>query len=194
MSALCFSAPADLPTGRGNFRCQAVRGVDDAEQLVVYKGAIQGRAGLPVRIHSECLTSEVLGSLRCDCHQQLAAALEHFESEALGLLIYLRQEGRGIGLYNKIEAYALQDTGLDTVEANAHLGLPEDARSYRVAVDVLRHFEISSVRLLTNNPHKIKALEDHGIEVIDRIPIIMPANSISSPYLETKKGKMRHLL
>ncbi len=174
---------------------QAVRPAGTAdEHLIVYKGDPMGGSDIPVRIHSSCATGESLGSLRCDCHQQLAASLEFFEAEGLGMIIYLRQEGRGIGLFSKIDAYALQDQGLDTVEANLELGYPEDSRSYEIAVRILHGLDIQSVRLLTNNPRKIAALEDHGIPVTERVPIRIPSNIHSDRYLAVKREKLDHLL
>ncbi len=132
--------------------------------------------------------------MRCDCSQQLAAALDYFEQEGIGVLIYLRQEGRGIGLFNKIQAYTLQDSGLDTVEANAKLGLPDDARTYEAAIEILRLLNIRSVRLMTNNPLKIDALKGHDFEMTERIPIHVEPNNFNVAYLRTKKTKMDHLL
>lgn len=183
-----------MPTSHGVFQIQAVRGENGEEHLLLIKGAINDREHVPVRIHSECTTSSVLHSLRCDCDEQLVTALDHFEAEGLGLLIYLRQEGRGIGLFNKIEAYALQDAGLDTVEANAQLGFPIDLRSYDLACRVIEHLKIRSIRLLTNNPLKLAALEKFGVRVTERIPVHVSGNEFNRPYLYTKKNKMAHLL
>jgi 3,4-dihydroxy 2-butanone 4-phosphate synthase/GTP cyclohydrolase II len=191
---LQFSAPAQLPTPHGTFRVQAVREHNGHEHLVVVKGKLRGRHGVPLRIHSECTTAGGLHSLRCDCDQQLAAALDYFEAHGLGILIYLRQEGRGIGLFNKIEAYALQDTGLDTVEANAKLGFPNDLRSYDIAFRVIQNHGIESVRLLTNNPKKMLALQNNGIVVTDRVPIRITSNEFNRRYLQAKKEKMAHFL
>jgi GTP cyclohydrolase II len=188
-----LSSSAALPTRHGLFRACAVRD-GSIEHAVVFKGEIEDAEDLPVRLHSECLTGEVFGSLRCDCDQQLAAALDYFEDEGRGLLIYLRQEGRGIGLFNKIEAYSLQDDGLDTVEANRKLGLSCDARSYQLAVKILRELRVKSVRLLTNNPTKIEALIESGIPISSRVPIHIPPNAHNTDYLETKKQKMAHML
>jgi len=191
---MLFSSAANLPTEHGIFQTCAVRDDKGVEHIIVYKGEIDEAADLPVRVHSECLTSEVFGSLRCDCDHQLAAALDHLESEGRGLIIYLRQEGRGIGLFNKIEAYRLQDQGMDTVEANEHLGLLSDARSYKLAVDILQTLRVQSVQLMTNNPKKLQALRRSGIEVTRRIPIHIAPNVHNSAYLETKKAKMEHML
>ena len=189
-----FSTAARLPTSHGLFQIQAVRGEDGDEHLLVIKGAIENQDHIPVRIHSECTTSSVFGSLRCDCDQQLIATLDYFEAHDLGLLIYLRQEGRAIGLFNKIEAYALQDVGLDTVEANEKLGFPIDLRSYETACRVIQHFGIKSIRLLTNNPLKLAALENFGVSVVERVPVHVAGNEHSRLYLDTKKAKMGHLL
>ena len=191
---LFLSAVADLPTHHGQFKVRVVRGPDRLDHVLVYKGDLEGREDVPVRVHSECLTSEVFHSMRCDCEQQLAAALDYFESHGFGALIYLRQEGRGIGLLNKINAYALQDTGLDTVEANVELGLPEDSRTYEMAVRCLEVLGIKSVRLLTNNPSKLDAFAQHNVQVTSRVPLHMKPNSFNDPYLKTKRTKMNHLL
>lgn len=189
-----FSTVASLPTSHGVFWIQAVKAEQGDEHLLVYKGAIAGRGNVPVRIHSECTTGSAFHSLRCDCDQQLMSALDYFEKYGLGLLIYLRQEGRGIGLFNKVEAYALQDRGLDTVEANTELGFPIDLRSYEVAHQVLDYFGIESVRLLTNNPLKLSALEEFGVPVSERIPLHVSSNEFNRPYLDAKKEKLAHLL
>jgi GTP cyclohydrolase II len=176
------------------FTIQSFTGSGGEEHVVVYKGDIVGQARVPVRVHSECLTGEVFQSLRCDCREQLEAALSYFESEGRGLLIYLRhQEGRGIGIFNKIRAYALQDTGLDTVEANQHLGLPSDSRTYEAAVAILRKLQIESICLLTNNPVKIRALEERGIKLDCRVPIRIEPTKHNGTYLKTKIHKMDHM-
>jgi GTP cyclohydrolase II len=187
-----ISPPAMFPTSHGVFQIRVVAESDALQHVVVYKGELSGAAKVPVRIHSECLTSEVFNSLRCDCNDQLAWAMNFFEANGLGLLIYLRQEGRGIGLFNKILAYALQDGGMDTVEANEHLGLPIDARRYGPAAEIIRFFEIESVRLLTNNPAKLTGLRELGITVSERVPVRVLANSTNRLYLETKIKKMNH--
>jgi len=191
---LKFSAPALLPTSHGVFQIQAVRQENGNEHLVVTKGSVKGREDVPVRIHSECTTGGGLHSLRCDCDQQLAAALDYFETQGIGVLVHLQQEGRGIGLFNKIEAYALQDGGLDTVEANVKLGLPIDLRSYEVAFRVIQRLGIESVRLLTNNPQKMFALENYGVVVAGRVPVQVSRNEFNRSYLQAKKEKMAHLL
>jgi GTP cyclohydrolase II len=149
---------------------------------------------VPTRIHSECLTGDVLGSLRCDCRDQLTAALEQLGSQRSGALLYLRQEGRGIGLSNKIRAYALQDRGHDTVEANHMLGFGDDERDYRAASEMVRALGITSVRLMTNNPRKVEGLHAHGVPVSGRIPLVTPANRHNAAYLLTKQRRSGHLL
>jgi GTP cyclohydrolase II len=188
-----MSSDALFPTKHGVFKICVAAENDGVQNVVVYKGEIRHCYGVPVRIHSECLTSEVFSSLRCDCNEQLESALKFFEAEGRGILIYLRQEGRGIGLLNKIRAYALQDRGLDTVEANEHLGLPVDARTYGSAAEILRHFGIRSIRLLTNNPHKMEAMRSLGVVVTDRISVLVKPNQINRRYLETKKLKMNYM-
>lgn len=188
-------AQATLPTRFGHFAA-AVFAVDGTpgETLVLSRGPL-GPDVLPlVRLHSECLTGDVLGSLRCDCGQQLASAMELIAEAPSGVLVYLRQEGRGIGLANKIRAYALQEQGLDTVDANLALGLPVDRREYASAAAILRHFGVRQVRLLTNNPGKRTALEAHGVQVRERVPLTVPPNPINSHYLRTKADRMGHLL
>lgn len=190
---LQFSSAAEFPTHHGTFKVRAIRDQAGLEHVLVFKGDLTGKHDVPVRIHSECRTSEVFHSLRCDCREQLVAALDYFESEGIGVMIYLRQEGRGIGLFNKIEAYALQDRGLDTVTANGALGFSADSRTYDVAVEVLRILGVRSVRLLTNNPRKVEAVMQHGIGV-ERIPHRFKPNSHNAAYLRTKQQKMEHFL
>jgi GTP cyclohydrolase II len=188
-------ARANLPTRFGEFSV-AVFAVDGTpgEALALMRGQLDGDTTPLVRLHSECLTGDVLGSLRCDCGQQLAVAMEQIAEAPCGVLLYLRQEGRGIGLANKIRAYALQDEGLDTVDANLALGLPVDRRDYASAAEILRQLGLTRVRLLTNNPLKSAALKRHGIQVVERVPIAMPPNSVNSAYLRTKADRMGHLL
>lgn len=186
---------ANLPTHYGTFLLSVYHtNVDDKEHLAIQMGEIGDTEELLVRIHSECLTSEVLGSLKCDCREQLEAALEYIAKEGRGLVIYLRQEGRGIGLGNKIRAYALQESGYDTVEANHLLGFPDDLRRYDVAAAILKDLGVNSVRLLTNNPRKIEGLEENGIRVTARIPLQIAPNPINRFYLMTKAKKSGHLL
>jgi GTP cyclohydrolase II len=193
--AVTLLCEAALPTRFGEFRIAAfsVAG-DPVETLALLRGDPTS-AGTPlVRLHSECLTGEALGSLRCDCGDQLDAALARIATAGDGVLLYLRQEGRGIGIVNKIRAYALQDAGMDTVQANLALGLPVDGRRYASAAAVLRFLGISSVRLLTNNPAKRRALERHGVRVAERVAIESPANDTNHRYLMTKVQRMGHLL
>jgi GTP cyclohydrolase II len=163
------------------------------EHVALTLGAIDGGGPVLVRAHSECLTGDVLGSSRCDCGEQLEGSLRFLQQQGRGILLYLRQEGRGIGLANKISAYALQEQGLDTVEANLALGLPEDAREYRVAAEMLLDLGVRRVHLLTNNPAKIAGLERYGVEVVERIPLSMSPNPSNLGYLRTKREKMGHL-
>jgi GTP cyclohydrolase II len=190
---VAWSAIARLPTRFGDFHIRAFRDVGQREHAVLYLGEMAGRTLVPVRVHSECLTSEVLGSLRCDCKTQLDMALAHIALQRVGMLIYLRQEGRGTGLVSKIDAYALQDTGLDTVEASGVLGVPVDARSYELAGDVIRLFGIASISLLTNNPEKIESLRRQGIVVARRVPMHCELNQFNGAYLRAKKSKLCHL-
>ena len=186
---------AELPTRFGQFR--AVAFTPDAqgdEHLAIVRGQVRDETDVPLRVHSECLTGDVLGSLRCDCRDQLTASLEMLGGMPRGVLIYMRQEGRGIGLTNKIRAYALQDHGHDTVEANHLLGFGDDERDYRSAADMLEALGVRSARLLTNNPRKLDGLRDHGIEVAGRIPIVMPVNRHNAQYLLTKQKRSGHWL
>ena len=194
MSAVLLSTSA-LPTRFGEFNV-AVFEIDGtpAEAVALMRGPLGADVIPLVRLHSECLTGDVLGSLRCDCGQQLAEALELIATAASGVLLYLRQEGRGIGLANKIRAYALQDTGLDTVDANLALGLPVDRREYASAAAILRELGLRQVRLLTNNPLKSAALERHGVQVVERVPLAVRPNSVNRRYLRTKADRMGHLL
>jgi GTP cyclohydrolase II len=188
-------AQAALPTQFGPFNV-AVFEVDGTpgEAVALMRGPLHGDVTPLVRLHSECLTGDVLGSLRCDCGQQLQAALALIATAAAGVLLYLPQEGRGIGLANKIRAYALQDKGLDTVDANLALGLPVDRREYASAAAILLELGLRRVRLLTNNPSKHAALETHGIQVVERVPLAMAPNAVNRQYLQTKADRMGHLL
>jgi GTP cyclohydrolase II len=186
---------ADLPTRFGAFEVRMFQ-VDGVvgEALALIHGTL-GPTPLPlVRLHSECLTGDVLGSLRCDCGEQLRDSLALVGEADAGVLLYLRQEGRGIGLVNKIRAYALQDGGLDTVDANLALGLPVDRREYASAAAILRHLGVGRIRLLTNNPLKQAALERHGVEVAERVPLIAAPNAVNNGYLRTKANRLGHLL
>jgi 3,4-dihydroxy 2-butanone 4-phosphate synthase/GTP cyclohydrolase II len=186
---------ASLPTRFGAFNV-AVFDIDGTpgEAVALMHGPLDADVIPLVRLHSECLTGDVLGSLRCDCGQQLSASLALIARAPSGVLLYLRQEGRGIGLANKIRAYALQDTGLDTVDANLALGLPVDRREYASAAAILRELGLRQVRLLTNNPLKSAALEKHGVQVVERVPLTIRPNSVNGRYLRTKADRMGHLL
>ena len=184
-----------LPTRYGEFRTVAYENTLDAtKHLVLQLGDARPDTPVLLRVHSQCLTGEVFGSLRCDCGPQLEAALARIGQEGAGVLLYLNQEGRGIGLVNKLRAYAAQDEGLDTVDANTHLGFRADQREYGVGAQILRDLGVGRIRLLTNNPRKFVALEAHGLVIEERIPIEVPANKYSRDYLRTKKTKMGHLL
>ena len=189
-----LAAEAKLPSRFGAFQVVGFDSVDGKEHGAVVNGDVRGKEGVPVRIHSECFTGDVMGSLKCDCRDQLEAALELIADEPFGAVLYLRQEGRGIGLANKIRAYALQDAGLDTVEANHALGFQDDERRYDIAADMIRELGIRSVRLITNNPNKLAGLRDLGVEVEGRIPLQMEPNRFNSFYLQTKKKKSGHML
>ena len=166
---------------------------DGEEHVAILMGDVAGAAVL-VRIHSSCLTGDVLGSCRCDCGPQLHAALEAIEREGRGVLLYLNQEGRGIGLYNKIRAYVEQDGGANTVEANVKLGFDADARTYEKAADMLRHLGVASVRVLTNNPKKVEALEATGIPVTERVPHVVGENPTNRLYIQTKRDLLGHII
>lgn len=184
---------AELPSRFGDFRIVAFfNNRDSKEHVAMVHGDVPGAEHVPTRVHSECLTGDVMGSLRCDCREQLEAALEQIGRMEMGLLLYMRQEGRGIGLANKIRAYALQDRGLDTVEANLALGFRDDERDYAVAAHMIASLDIRSVRLMTNNPAKIDELSRHGIVVTGRIPHVIPPNPHNRFYLETKAGRSGH--
>ena len=184
--------PADLPTRHGAFQVVAFRfGAD--EHLAILKGDAAG-AGVLARVHSSCLTGDVLGSARCDCGAQLDAALQAIEREGRGVVLYMNQEGRGIGLFNKIRAYVEQDAGANTVEANVKLGFDADARSYDQAATMLRELGVESVRLLTNNPKKVAAIERAGIPVVERVPHVVGATATNRLYIETKRDLMGHLI
>ncbi len=188
-------AHAMLPTKFGTgFTVRAFRNkLDGSEHLVVQKGEINSQDEILVRVHSECMTGDVFGSQRCDCGPQLHKALEMIEKEGRGVLLYLRQEGRGIGLANKIRAYQLQDTGLDTVEANLHLGFPPDSRDYGIGAQILRLIGIRKIRLMTNNPSKKVGLKGYGLEIVERVPLRAGESPENKTYLETKRDKMGHL-
>jgi 3,4-dihydroxy 2-butanone 4-phosphate synthase/GTP cyclohydrolase II len=184
-----------LPTKFGEWRAIAYRSdIDPDEHLALVMGEPQNGEPVLVRVHSECLTGDVFGSLRCDCGEQLDMAMEMIAREGRGVLLYMRQEGRGIGLHNKIRAYALQDKGLDTVEANMKLGFPADLRDYGIGAQILADLGLHRIRFLTNNPKKIIGLESYGLEVAEQIPIVCPPNPYNVKYLETKEKKLGHTL
>jgi len=186
-------AAAGLPTAWGEFQLQIYCDPEGREHAVLSMGTVAGE-GVLTRIHSECLTGDVFASLRCDCGEQLRTALAAIAKEGQGILIYLRQEGRSIGLAKKIRAYQLQEQGFDTVDANVELGEPKDARTYYVARDVLADLGTTSIRLLTNNPAKMDAMQSLGVNVVERIPIEIEPNAINREYMRTKREKMGHWL
>jgi GTP cyclohydrolase II len=188
-----IESDAHLPTEAGNFRVRVTKGQDGKEHSLLYTGLDSTSIPL-VRIHSECLTGDAFGSLKCDCGPQLKHALHRIQEEGCGAIVYLRQEGRGIGLHAKIQAYALQDLGLDTLDANLALGLPADGRDYEIAAKMLLEMGIGEVRLMTNNPHKINGLRRHGIRVHERVPHVTGVGEINKDYLETKGKRMGHML
>ena len=196
-SKICVrvEAVADLPTRFGRFRIVAFwNNRDGKEHIALVHGDVLGAENVVTRLHSECLTGDALGSLRCDCRDQLGAGLERLAREPRGILLYLRQEGRGIGLLNKIRAYSLQDAGLDTVDANLALVFRDDERDYAVAAHMLASLTVKSVSVLTNNPRKVAQLEKNGIRVVDRIPHVIPANDHNRFYLETKANRSGHFI
>ena len=194
-SRVAVAAEASLPTRFGDFRVVAfeVEGSDPGEALAIVSGDVDGQHEVLIRVHSECLTGDALGSTKCDCRDQLEAALERI-AESGGVVLYMRQEGRGIGLLNKIRAYSLQDRGLDTVDANLALGLPDDARDYAPAADMIEALGIRSIRLLTNNPDKVGQLARHGVRVAARVPHVMPTRPENEFYLQTKSDRHGHML
>ena len=189
-----FVASANLPTEWGQLQIQGLEEEDDVnEQGALGLGKSEQGEALLGRMHSECLTDDELFSLRCDCGPQLQSAMESVAKEGRGLILYLRQEGRGIGLLNKIKAYALQDSGADTVEANVQLGFEPDSREYQICKPILDYFRVKRVRLMTNNPHKVDALNDMGIEVTEIVPIHTGANPHNESYLSVKVNKLGHI-
>jgi GTP cyclohydrolase II len=194
-------AEAPVPTRHGVFQMLVFHwGTPNTEHglspdhVALVMGDVRGKSGVTLRVHSECLTSEVFGSLKCDCREQLEAAQAEIGRRGLGVVLYLRQEGRGIGLANKIRAYQLQSNGHDTVDANRLLGLPDDARGYEPAAAMIEHLGIESIRLLTNNPNKVDALSALGVRIASRAPTLVPANPFSASYLEAKRLRMGHSL
>jgi GTP cyclohydrolase II len=186
---------ADLPTRFGEFEVVAFQSpADGKEHAALVLGEVAGKEKVPVRLHSECLTGDVFGSLRCDCREQLELALEQLLARGSGVLLYLRQEGRGIGLGNKIKAYRLQELGLDTIEANEALGFRADERDYAVAAGMLESLDVRSILLMSNNPAKIADLRVHGVRIEGRIPLEVSPNPYNAKYLETKRVKAGHLL
>ena len=186
-------AEAKLPTKYGEFTIMAYRStIDPDEHVALVKGDVSTEEPVLVRVHSECLTGDVFGSLRCDCGQQMAMAMQAIAKEERGVFLYMRQEGRGIGLHNKLRAYALQDQGVDTVEANELLGFAADLRDYGIGAQILTDIGLERIRLLTNNPRKVVGLEGHGLKVVETVPIVVPPNSYNASYLKTKGAKMGH--
>ena len=188
-------AEARLPTGYGEAKAVAYRSaVDAAEHVALVFGDVNTSDPLLVRVHSECLTGDVLGSLRCDCGVQRDMAIKAISEAGRGVFLYMRQEGRGIGLHNKIKAYALQDSGADTVEANVQLGFPPDLRHYGIGAQILADLGVRNMRLLTNNPKKVVGLESYGLHLVERVPIVVPGTPENTSYLQTKRDKLGHLL
>lgn len=188
-------ADANLPTEVGEFRIAGYRSLTSDEEFVaIYKGELDGETPTLVRIHSQCLTGDVFGSIKCDCGPQLHRTMEMIEAEGRGAIVYQQQEGRGIGIINKIRAYELQDAGADTVEANEKLGFAVDARDYRQCAEVLFDLGLCKVKVISNNPDKLRALEAAGMRIVERVPIIVESSEPAAHYLKTKREKMGHLI
>ena len=196
-------ATADIPTAHGKFKLYAYESTDtdgeivegDKTHIALTKGDVADATPVLVRVHSQCLTGDVFGSLRCDCGEQLEIALQTIEKEGRGVVVYMRQEGRGMGLKGKLRAYQLQDSdGLDTVEANEHLGFPADLRDYGIGAQILVDLGVRKMRLMTNNPQKVRGLDGHGLEIVERIPLRTEPNRFNQRYLQTKRSKLGHLL
>jgi 3,4-dihydroxy 2-butanone 4-phosphate synthase/GTP cyclohydrolase II len=188
-------AEARLPTEFGEFRIIGYRNdVDEAEHVALVKGDVADQPNIMVRMHSKCLTGDVFASQRCDCGVQLHAAMRSIAEEGRGVIVYLDQEGRGIGLLNKLRAYALQDSGADTVQANQHLGFAPDLRNYGIGAQILRDLGLSSIKVLTNNPRKLVGLEGYGLEIVERVPLVASATDENRLYLGAKRDKLGHLL
>lgn len=186
---------ASLPSKFGNFKIHLYRSnVDNKEHVALVKGKIKTGKPVLVRVHSECMTGDIFGSMRCDCREQLTKSMEIIEKAGTGVLLYMRQEGRGIGLVNKLKAYRLQDKGKDTVEANVELGFQPDLRDYGIGAQILRDLGLRKIRLLTNNPKKIVGLNGYGLDVVERVPIEIEANHLNVRYLKTKRDKLGHLI
>jgi len=198
MHSIRRAARAGIPNPHGNFEMFVYEAADRKEHVALFTGFEPGtldeKEPLLVRLHSECLTGDVFGSLRCDCGEQLEESMRLLHEQGRGVLLYLRQEGRGTGLANKISAYALQEKGLDTVQANLALGLPDDARDYRVAAEMLLDLGVRRAAVLTNNPAKIEGLRRHGVEVVERLPVRVNPNPFNVSYLQTKREKRGHLI
>ena len=185
----------DFPSKYGHFRLLAYENTLNSRcDLAVVKGDVRGKENVLVRVHSECLTGDALGSMRCDCGDQLAAAMRQIEAEGEGVVLYVRQEGRGIGLANKMRAYALQDQGRDTVEANVELGFAPDLRDYGLGAQILADLGLTTIRLMTNNPAKRAGLEGYGLKIVERVPIVMSTHDFDRKYMTVKKEKMGHIL